>query len=89
LATSIPHHTFKTSKGGSTDERILFLNVDGIDWIEAADNYVNIHTGNEAHLLHATLSRLEAKLNPREFLRVHRSTIVNLRRIRELHPLFR
>lgn len=80
--------SIKTVKGGSAGGRILFLNVAEIDWIEAADNYVNIHVGSEEHLLHATMSSLEAKLDPRDFLRVHRSTIINLQRIRELHPLF-
>lgn len=68
--------------------RILFLNVTEIDWIEAADNYVNIHAGSKSHLLHATMNNLEARLDPCEFLRIHRSTIVNVRRIRELQPLF-
>lgn len=70
------------------DGRIRFVNVDEIDWIEAADNYVRIHTSGESHLLHSTMSGLEAKLDPREFLRIHRSAIVNVRRIRELHALF-
>lgn len=71
-----------------TGGRFQFLDVDEIDWIEAADNYVNIHAGAKSHLLHATMNSLEARLDPREFLRVHRSLIVNVRRIRELHPLF-
>jgi len=68
--------------------RIFFLPVEEIDWVEAADNYVRIHAGIEAHLVRETLQSLEGRLDPAKFLRIHRSTIVNLDRIRELHPLF-
>ncbi|HKX28349.1 MAG TPA: LytTR family DNA-binding domain-containing protein [Blastocatellia bacterium] len=68
--------------------RILFLGVDEIDWIEAADNYVQVHAGSASHLLLATMNTLEHRLNPQQFLRIHRSTIVNLNRIKELHPMF-
>jgi two-component system LytT family response regulator len=68
--------------------RISFLSVDEIDWIEAADNYVQLHAGRETHLVHGTLGKLEASLDPEKFLRVHRSVIVNLARIRTLEPLF-
>lgn len=67
---------------------ITFLSVDEIDWIEAADNYVHVHAGRESHLLHATMNSLESRLDPNKFLRVHRSAIVNVRRIKELHPMF-
>lgn len=68
--------------------KIFFLSVEEIDWIEASDNYVRLHVGKESHLVHGTMNKLESKLNPEKFLRVHRSTIVNLSRIKELHPLF-
>jgi two-component system LytT family response regulator len=68
--------------------RVFFLSVEEIDWIEAADNYVRLHAGSDAHLLRETMSSLEKRLDPREFLRVHRSTIINVRRIRDLRPLF-
>jgi two-component system, LytTR family, response regulator len=76
--------SIKSGKSG----RIIFLDVDEIDWIEAADNYVQVHGGRASHLLHATLSSLERKLDPAKFLRIHRSAIVNLGQIKELHPLF-
>ena len=76
--------SIKSGKAG----RIVFLAIDEIDWIEAADNYVQVHAGRASHLLHATLSSLERKLDPAKFLRIHRSTIINLGRIKELHPLF-
>jgi two-component system LytT family response regulator len=68
--------------------RILFLRVEEIDWLEAADNYVHIHAGRESHLMRKTLQSLEDCLDPKQFLRIHRSTIVNLDRIRELKPAF-
>ena len=72
-----------------TAGRIFFLGVEEIDWIEAADNYVRLHAGTETHLLRETMNSLESKLDPNRFLRVQRSTIINVRRIKELHPLFR
>jgi two-component system LytT family response regulator len=68
--------------------RILFVPVDQIDWLEAADNYVRIHAGNETHLVRDTLSEFEARLDPAHFVRIHRGTIVNLERVKELQPLF-
>jgi two-component system LytT family response regulator len=68
--------------------RITFLSVNDIDWIEAADNYVQVHTGRQSHLVHATLNGLESRLDSRRFLRIHRSAIVNVSRIKELQPLF-
>ena len=69
--------------------RIFFLSVAEIDWIEAADNYVRLHAGRESHLVRETMNSLEKKLDPDQFLRVHRSRIVNARKIKELQPLFR
>src|SRR5437867_6470610 len=71
-----------------TGGRILLLRLDDLNWVEAADNYVKLHVGQEAHLLRETLTALEAKLPPDRFLRISRSTIVNLEHVRELHPLF-
>jgi two-component system LytT family response regulator len=68
--------------------RIVFLRVEEIDWVEAADNYVRVHAGRESHLLRETLQSLESRLSPEKFLRIHRSTLVNLDRIRELRPIF-
>jgi two-component system LytT family response regulator len=69
-------------------DRITLLQADQIDWIEAADNYVEIHTGKHVHLMRETLSNLEQRLQPFRFLRIHRSRLVNADRIKELHPLF-
>jgi len=71
-----------------TGGKILFLRMAEIEWIEAADNYVNLHLGSEAHLHRETMAALEEKLPADKFMRISRSTIVNLERIRELQPLF-
>jgi two-component system LytT family response regulator len=68
--------------------RILILRAAEIDWIEAASNYVRLHAGGREYLLRETMTALEGKLDPMEFVRIHRSTIVRVERIRELEPLF-
>jgi two-component system LytT family response regulator len=68
--------------------RIIFLPVDELDWAEAADNYVRLHAGKDAHLVRETLQAFARRLDPATFLRIHRSTLVNVNRIRELRPLF-
>lgn len=71
-----------------TGGRIFFLRVEEIDWVEAEGNYVRIHAGKESHLLRETISVVEGQLDPKRFLRIHRSTIVNIDRIAELQPWF-
>jgi two-component system, LytTR family, response regulator len=68
--------------------RVFFLKVDEIDWIEAADYYVKLHVGRKSHLLRETMGDMEAKLDPEKFLRIHRSAIVNLDRVKEMHAHF-
>ncbi len=68
--------------------RVVFLKIDEVDWIEAADNYVELHVGTESHLHRETMSSLEEQLPPKKFMRISRSTIVNVDRIKELQPLF-
>jgi two-component system, LytTR family, response regulator len=68
--------------------RVVFVKVEDIDWVEAADNYVNLHVGREEHLHRETMAAIEALLPPTRFMRISRSTIVNVERIRELQPLF-
>jgi two-component system LytT family response regulator len=64
--------------------RILFLPVADIRWIAAEENYVRICTEKETHLLRETMARLEVRLDPHMFLRVHRSAIVNLQYVKEV-----
>jgi two-component system LytT family response regulator len=59
-----------------------------IDWIEADGNYARLHVGKQHFDTRETLGSLERKLDPLEFLRIHRSTIVNVRSIKEIHPWF-
>lgn len=63
------------------------IQMEDIDWISADDNYVRIHTKGQAYLMRDSLSRMEGRLDLTRFLRIHRSTIVNLKRIRALVPL--
>ena len=67
-----------------TSGRIYFLRTEEIDWIEAADYYVKLHVGAKSHLMRESMDKLEKQLDPRTFLRVHRSSIVNLDRVKEL-----
>jgi two-component system LytT family response regulator len=69
--------------------RITVLATGDIDWVEAQGDYARIHTGRTWHLLRETMRRLEKQLDPARFVRIHRSTIVNVERIRELQPYFR
>jgi two-component system LytT family response regulator len=71
-----------------TPQGALLVGVDDVDWIEAAGNYVRLRVGAQAHLLSETISGMEKRLDPRKFLRIHRSRIVNVERIRLLRPLF-
>lgn len=70
-------------------DRTVVVEADQIDWIEAADYYICLHCGTARHLLRDTMDELERQLDPQQFFRVHRSAIVNLARVREVHPLFR
>ncbi|HWN99529.1 MAG TPA: LytTR family DNA-binding domain-containing protein [Blastocatellia bacterium] len=67
---------------------VFFVKAEEIDWLEAEGNYVRLHAGKESYLLRDTISALEAQLDPKQFLRVHRSAIVNIDRIQELQPWF-
>ncbi|QRN95245.1 response regulator transcription factor [Archangium violaceum] len=69
-----------------TARETLLVRVEDVDWLEAAGNYVTVHVGREEYLVRETLEGLEAQLPTRSFARVHRSTIVNLDRIRSIRP---
>ncbi len=69
--------------------KLLLFRVEEIDWMESAGDYVNLHVRGEQHLLRETMAQIESKLDPALFLRIHRSTIVNVDRVKELEPLFR
>src|SRR5215471_10823727 len=70
------------------DDRSVFLRIEDIDWIESARNNVRLHVGKEVYVYHETTSGIEARLDPRHFFRIHRSTIVHIERIKDMHPWF-
>jgi two-component system, LytTR family, response regulator len=68
--------------------RILFLRVEEIAWVEAEGNYLRLHTGRGSYLVRETIRGFAARLDPTRFVRIHRSTIVNMDRVREMVPWF-
>ena len=70
-----------------TGGQLVFLKTEEVDWIQAEGNYVRLHVGRASHLVRETIQSLEASLDPARFMRIHRSTIVNLDRVREIQPL--
>jgi two-component system LytT family response regulator len=68
--------------------RVIFIRADSIDWLEADGNYVKVHAGNDSHYVRETLAGLEAQLPAEKFMRISRSVIVNLDRIKEFQPMF-
>lgn len=71
-----------------TSGRVIFVKLADIDYIEAAHNYVELHVEKQSHLLRETLNSIEARLPADKFVRISRSVIVNIERIKELQPLF-
>jgi two-component system LytT family response regulator len=71
-----------------TQDRAWFVRVADIEWVEAADYNVRIHTPERTYTTRETLSGIAEQLDPRRFVRVHRSTIVNIDRVREIQPYF-
>jgi two-component system LytT family response regulator len=70
------------------DEHVVLIDVDDIVWIKAARNTVEIHLASGMHEHRGTMAALAARLDPRHFARVHRSAIVNIRRVKAIHPWF-
>ncbi|HEX2205406.1 MAG TPA: LytTR family DNA-binding domain-containing protein [Longimicrobium sp.] len=70
------------------NDRIHFVATDEVDWLEAAGNYVRVHAGSRSHLIRATLTGIAAQLDGSRFVRIHRSTVVNVDRIKEVQPWF-
>ena len=77
-------HRFAIKKSG----RIYLVRPEDIDWLEAEGNHVRVHIGKDSHLIRDTLARIEERLPAGAFMRIHRSTIVNVTRIREIQPWF-
>jgi len=70
------------------DGRLVVLKAAEIDWIESSANYASLHVGKETYLVRETMQSIEGRLDPAQFLRIHRSTIVNLDRVQEIEPYF-
>ena len=66
--------------------RIFFIRVDEIEWVDAAGNYVRLHVKGEAHLFRETMTAMEKRLDAAQFVRIHRSHIVNIAHVKELQP---
>jgi len=71
-----------------TGGRVIFVKLEEIDYVEAAHNYVELHVQKQSHLLRETLNSIEARLPAAKFVRISRSVIVNIERVKELQPLF-
>ncbi len=69
-----------------SEGRVIFLRVEEIDWMRTVGNYVRLQVGRDSHLMRETMNGMEAKLRPDKFMRIHRSTIVNLDRVKEVQP---
>ena len=67
---------------------VLFLRTAELDYVESAGNYVRLHVAGKSHLLRETMNEMQAKLHPQKFVRIHRSTLVNVERVKELQPWF-
>jgi two-component system LytT family response regulator len=68
------------------DNRFLLVTAEQVDWIDSAANYVRLHVGPNSYLIRITMNELEKKLDPQQFARIHRSTIVNISRVKEVTP---
>jgi two-component system LytT family response regulator len=85
-AQSAPHPRPRRLAIGDEDDRLTLLSVDDIDWVEAARNYVRIRAGGADHTFRESITALERRLDPQQFVRTHRSFIVNVDRIAHLEP---
>jgi len=70
------------------DEHVVFINVDDIVWIKANRNIVELHLADHVHEMRETMTTLATRLDPRHFARIHRSAIINVRRVKTIHPWF-
>ena len=82
-APGSPYATWLTV---SAQNRTQFVRVDEVDWMEADGKYVRLHAGGRAHLIRSSLAAVAERLDPAHFVRIHRSTVVNVARIREVQP---
>ncbi len=89
LAALQPARPYLSRIAVKSGDRTIFVKASEIEYAEAAGNYVVLHTGRENHVIRETLGALEYQLDPRRFVRINRSTLVNIEQIRELQPAFK
>jgi two-component system LytT family response regulator len=89
LGQARPAREFLARIAVKTGERTVFVKAGQIDYVESAGNYVVLHVGKENHVVRETLTSLEENLNPKKFVRISRSMLVNADQIKELQPLFK
>jgi len=70
------------------NNRLILVPVGDVEWVETYGNYLKIHTAGKTHLLRETMNNLAARIDPEKFIRIHRSTLVNLDLIEEIQPMF-
>ena len=92
LATLVEHvhsrRAYPQRVGVRTNGRTVFIDTQDIDYIEAADKVLLVHATRATHTMRITMSAMESQLDPTSFVRIHRSTIVNVARVREIQPWF-
>jgi two-component system, LytTR family, response regulator len=84
-----PSRAYTTRFVVKSATRVVIVKADEIDWIESASNYALLHVGDKTHVLRETMRSLEEQLSPEQFVRVSRSAIVNIGRIKELQPMMK
>jgi two-component system, LytTR family, response regulator len=89
LGQAKPEREFLSRIAVKTGERTVFVKTSQIDYLESAGNYVVLHAGKENHVVRETLTALEEQLDPKKFIRISRSMLVNADQIKELQPLFK
>ncbi len=87
-SAAVPAAQFLTRVAVKKNARIHLVKIDDVDWIETANNYVSLHAGTAEYLYRTTMAAIEPRLDPTRFVRLHRSTIVNVDRIVELQQAF-
>jgi two-component system LytT family response regulator len=88
LHNAKPEPKFLKRIAVKSGERTVFLPVNDIDWVSTAGNYLELHVGKQTHLIRERMCELETKLDPTKFVRIHRLSLINIERIKEMQPLF-
>lgn len=87
LQTGVQKRTYLTQMLVKSNGRLIIVRIDEIDWIEAWGDYIRLHCKGKSHIVRQKIGDVETRLDPRRFLRIGRSAIINVDRIKELEPL--